>query len=41
MVPVLGGEVEEGQQGLGILGQAGNGGAVFDLVFFCEYLDGR
>ena len=39
VVPVLGREVEERQQGLGVLGQAGGGGCVFGPVFFREDLD--
>lgn len=38
---VLGRDVEEGRQGLGVPGQTGDGGGVFDRVFSGEDLDCR
>ena len=40
VVPVLGREIVEGKQGLGVLGQAGHRAGIFDTVFFLEGLDG-
>lgn len=40
MIPVLGGEVEERQERVPVLGQAFGGGAVFDAVLFDEDIDG-
>ena len=41
VIPVLGGEVEERQQSLGVLGQAGDGGCIFGPVFFREDREDR
>src|SRR5580704_3541665 len=41
MVPVLGGEVEEGEQRFSILGQAGDCLLVLGAVFVREHVDGH
>src|SRR5712672_3711994 len=41
MVPVLGREVEEGEQSFPILGQAGDRLVVFGAVLVGEHIDGR
>src|SRR5450755_4964597 len=41
MVPVLGGEVEKGEQSISIFGQAGDRLVVFGAVFVGEHVDRR
>ena len=41
VIPVLGGEVEERQQSLGVPGQAADGGCISGPVCFREDRDGR
>jgi hypothetical protein len=40
MVSMLGGEVEEGDQSVPVLGQAGDRLLISGRVFFCEHVDG-